>query len=67
MAVCQVVTIARSLAADGEDVGRQVAAALGFRYVDNEIVDAQQAERAGRPKGDRAVGLRAPGLLPALL
>ena len=32
------VSISRSLAAGGEEIGQQVAKDLGFRYVDNEIV-----------------------------
>jgi len=41
-----VVCISRSAGAGGEDVGRLVAAELGFQYVDEEIV-AQAAARAG--------------------
>jgi cytidylate kinase len=33
-----VVCLSRTLAAGGEDIGRQVAARLGFHYVDEEIV-----------------------------
>jgi cytidylate kinase len=33
-----VVCLSRTLAAGGEEIGRQVAARLGFRYVDEEIV-----------------------------
>ncbi len=35
---CRTVTISRSLAAGGEEVGRLIAEAMGFRYVDDEIV-----------------------------
>ena len=41
-----VVTIARTLGAGGEDVGRAVAGELGFTYADDEIISAA-AERAG--------------------
>ena len=40
------VSISRTLGARGEEVGRLVAKELGFRYVDNEIID-KAAERAG--------------------
>ncbi len=40
------VSISRTLGAHGEEVGRLVAAELGFRYVDNEIID-KAAQRAG--------------------
>lgn len=41
-----VVTVARTLGARGEDVGRIVAEQCGFRYADDEII-AAAAERAG--------------------
>ncbi len=40
------VSISRTLGAHGEEVGRLVSDALGFRYIDNEIID-QAADRAG--------------------
>ncbi len=40
------VSISRTLGAHGEEVGRLVATELGFRYVDNEIIN-KAAERAG--------------------
>jgi len=43
---CRVVTIARSLGAGGEEIGHLVAGALGFRYVDDEII-IRAAEKAG--------------------
>ncbi len=43
---CEVVTVARSLGARGEKTARTAAKALGFRYVDDEIV-IRAAERAG--------------------
>ena len=43
---CKAVSISRTMGAGGEEVGRLVAAELGFRYVDNEII-TQAAERAG--------------------
>ncbi len=36
----RVVCISRTLAAGGESVGEQVATRLGFRYVDEQIIDA---------------------------
>jgi hypothetical protein len=43
---CEIVTVARSLGARGEETARTAAKALGFRYVDDEIV-IHAAERAG--------------------
>ena len=40
------VSISRTLGAHGEEVGRLVATELGFRYVDNEIIN-KAAQRAG--------------------
>lgn len=44
----RVVSISRDVAAGGETVGRAVADALGFRYVDEEIVQTA-ADRLGVP------------------
>lgn len=38
-----VVTVARTLGAGGEDLGERIADALGFRYVDDEIIDRAAA------------------------
>ncbi len=43
---CKVISISRAMAAGGEEIGRDVAAQLGFRFADEEIV-VQAAERAG--------------------
>jgi cytidylate kinase len=45
---CRVVSISRSLGAQGEQIGHLVAEQLGFRYVDTEIL-VRAAERAGVP------------------
>jgi cytidylate kinase len=42
----KVISISRALAAGGEEIGRHVAARLGFRFVDDEIV-SRAAEKAG--------------------
>lgn len=42
----QVICMSRSLAAGGEDIARAVSQKLGFRYVDEEIID-RAAEREG--------------------
>ncbi|MCC6381467.1 MAG: cytidylate kinase-like family protein [Dehalococcoidia bacterium] len=44
----RVVTISRQLGSGGEDVARQVAAALGFRYLDKEVIE-RAAAAAGVP------------------
>jgi hypothetical protein len=60
MANYSVVTIARTLSAGGEDIGRQLAAEFGLRYVDDEIIDraamlagvtAEEMARAEMRKG----------------
>lgn len=43
---CKVISISRALAAGGEEIGRDLAARLGFRFVDEEIV-MKAAEKAG--------------------
>jgi len=43
---CKVISISRALAAGGEEIGRDVASRLGFRFVDDEIV-AHAAQQAG--------------------
>jgi len=43
---CKVISISRTLGAGGEEIGRDVAARLGFRFVDDEIV-AGAAQKAG--------------------
>jgi len=42
----RVVTVARKLGARGEEVGRALAAGLGFQYIDDEVI-AWAAEQAG--------------------
>jgi hypothetical protein len=42
----RVVTVARKLGARGEEVGRRVAAGLGFQYIDDEVI-SWAAEQAG--------------------
>jgi hypothetical protein len=44
--MANVITIARTLAAGGEEVGQLVAKQLGFRYADDEIIN-DAASRAG--------------------
>lgn len=43
---CKVISISRALAAGGEEIGRDVAERLGFRFVDDEIV-SRAANQAG--------------------
>lgn len=62
----QIVTIARTLGAGGEDVGRAVAEQLHFRYADDEII-ASAAERAGVDKTAVERAERRPGLVARIL
>ena len=48
-----IITISRQYGAGGSEVARRVAAALGWRVVDNELVD-EVAARAGLPPADVA-------------
>jgi cytidylate kinase len=43
---CRVVTISRTLGSGAEEIGHTVAEKLGFRYIDNQIIN-WAAERAG--------------------
>lgn len=61
-----VVTIARTLGAGGEDVGRAVAAEMGFAYADDEIISAA-AERAGVSAAAIAKVEQRPGLIARIL
>ena len=61
-----VVTIARTLGAGGEDVGRAVASELGFTYADDEIISAA-AERAGVSTATIAKAEQRPSLIARIL
>ena len=43
---CSIIAISRTLGAGGEDLGSRLASALGWKYVDSEIID-RAAELAG--------------------
>ena len=62
-----IITVSRQMGAGGSEVARRVADALGFRVVDNELID-RVAERAGLPPeevADREE--RAPGFVERLV
>jgi cytidylate kinase len=61
-----VICIARSLGAGGEEAGRAVAEKLGYRYVDDEIID-RAAERAGVSRETITKAERPPGLLSRIV
>src|SRR5512144_2660859 len=61
-----VICIARTLGAGGEDAGRAVAEKLGYRYVDDEIID-RAAERAGVSRDTITKAERPPGLLARIV
>jgi cytidylate kinase len=63
---CTVVTFARSLGASGEEVARQVADALGFQYVDDEII-TWAAEQAGVSPENVSQAEHTPPLLARML
>jgi cytidylate kinase len=61
-----IVTISREYGAGGSEVAQRVAAALGWRLVDNEVID-QVAKEAGLPPEEVAQKEeRAPGFLERL-
>lgn len=61
-----IVTVSRQIGAGGGEVARRVAAALGFRVVDNEMID-RVADRAGIPRAEVAEKEeRAPGFVERL-
>lgn len=62
----RVVTIARTLGAGGEDVGRAVAKVLGLSYADDEIIEAA-AERAGVSRQIIERAERSPGLISRII
>ena len=57
-----VITVARTLGAGGEELGEAIADALGFRYVDAEIID-RAAALAGVEPGEVAKAEDRPGLV----
>jgi len=61
-----IICIARSLGAGGEEAGRAVAEKLGYRYVDDEIID-RAAERAGVSRETITKTERPPGLLARIV
>jgi cytidylate kinase len=61
-----IITIARQFGAGGSEVARRVAGALGWRVVDNELID-RVAARAGLPPEEVArMEERAPGFVERL-
>lgn len=62
-----IITISRELGAGGSDVARQVADALGWRVVDNELVDQIAARTGLSPAEVRDREERAPGFLERLI
>jgi len=61
-----VITVARTLGAGGEELGEAIADALGFRYVDAEIID-RAAALAGVEPGEVAKAEDRPGLVKRIL
>ena len=62
-----IVTVSRQMGAGGSDIAKRVADALGFRVVDNELID-RVAERAGLPPAEVASREeRAPGFVERLV
>ncbi len=62
----RVIAISRALGAGGEEIGRMVAAKMGLRYADEEII-VKAAEKAGVSPETVAKAESAPGLLDRIL
>ncbi len=62
-----IITISREIGAGGGEVGRQVAGALGWRVVDNEIIDAIALRSGLSPSEVAAREERAPGFTERLI
>lgn len=62
----RVIAISGAIGAGGEEIGRMVAAQLGLRYTDDEIV-ANAAERAGVSAETVAKAESTPGLMKRIL
>ncbi len=62
-----IITISRELGAGGGEIARRVAAALGWRVVDNELVDQIAARTGLSPAEVRDREERAPGFLERLI
>ena len=63
---CTVLTISRTLAAGGEEIGFTAAMELGFRYADEEII-VRAAETAGVSPQTLAAMEHTPGLVTRIL
>lgn len=63
---CKVISISRALGAGGEEIGRDVATRLGFRFVDEEIV-AAAAQKAGVSPETIEKAERTPPLIDRIL
>ena len=63
---CRVITVSRSMGAGGEEIARDVAKGLGFRYTDEQIV-IRAAEEAGVSPESAAQAERTPGLVTRVL
>jgi cytidylate kinase len=62
----RVIAISRAIGAGGEEIGRMVAAQMGLRYADEEII-VKAAEKAGVTPGDVAMAESTPGLVGRIL
>jgi cytidylate kinase len=62
----RVIAISRAIGAGGEEIGRMVAAQLGLRYADNEVI-AKAAEKAGVSPETVAKAESSPGLIERIV
>ena len=66
MGVCKIIAVSRTLGAGGEEIARMVAQQLGFRMVEEEIID-RAAAAAGVSPETVAEAEKTPGLIQRIL
>ena len=66
MGTCHIIAISRTTGAGGDEIGRAVAQQLGFRLVEDEVID-RAAEAAGVSPETVAESEKTPGLIMRIL
>jgi cytidylate kinase len=66
MGTCNIIAISRAIGAGGDEIGHSVAKQLGFRLVEDEVID-RAAEDAGVSPETVAESEKTPGLITRIL